>query len=288
MRRILEISAAIAVTILVAMAFHAWLASHDEQLRMQAAIATQKQLLEAADARERNRTTALDQTLAEIQKLKRDTQTPAQILSELPKYLALPQPITLDNSSAPDRTGAASGVDRGANRKGTAPPIDPAGQESSAASASRGTTRRTASLSNGDDLSIPPSPAVPGNGEDHTVPFSGNAGAEDLLTAANLPTAANQSTTTPPGSFAQIPTADLKPLYDYVQDCRACQAQLATAKQNRTDDAAKLAAMTRERDAALTAAKGGPFLRRFRRNLEWFAAGAAAGAAALCATGHCR
>jgi hypothetical protein len=51
---------------------------------------------------------------------------------------------------------------------------------------------------------------------------------------------------------------------------------------------AKLAAMTRERDSAITAAKGGTFWRRFRRNVEWFALGAGAGAAAVCASGHCR
>jgi hypothetical protein len=53
---------------------------------------------------------------------------------------------------------------------------------------------------------------------------------------------------------AQIPAADLKQLEDYVQDCRACQAQLA-ARQNSADNAAKLSAVTRERDAALTASK---------------------------------
>jgi hypothetical protein len=54
MRRTLEVSAVIAATILIAMGFHAWLTAHDEQLRMQATIATQKQQLDAADARERH------------------------------------------------------------------------------------------------------------------------------------------------------------------------------------------------------------------------------------------
>ncbi|MGC1629293.1 MAG: hypothetical protein WA735_20745, partial [Candidatus Acidiferrales bacterium] len=67
-----------------------------------------------------------------------------------------------------------------------------------------------------------------------------------------------------------------------------CQAQLATAKLNAADDAAKLAAITRERDAAITTAKGGTFWRRLRRNALWFAVGAGAGAVALCGTGHCR
>jgi hypothetical protein len=97
----------------------------------------------------------------------------------------------------------------------------------------------------------------------------GSAGASERLTSRGVA-----------GSDAEIPAADLKPLYDYVQDCRECQARLAAATQNRTDDATKLQAMTLERDAAVTAAKGGTFWRRLRRNIAWFAAGAAAGAAA--------
>jgi len=58
----------------------------------------------------------------------------------------------------------------------------------------------------------------------------------------------------------QIPSADLKPLYNYVQDCRECQVRLAAANQNLADDAKKIAALTSERDAAVTAAKGGTFL----------------------------
>jgi hypothetical protein len=121
MRRTFEISATIIIAILAAMAFHAWLTSHDEQLRMQAVIATQKQLLDAADAREHNRTTVLDQTLAEIEKLKRETQTPEQILNELPKYLALPQPITLTPSPVAGKVSALATPDQGNNRKGTGP-----------------------------------------------------------------------------------------------------------------------------------------------------------------------
>jgi hypothetical protein len=83
-----------------------------------------------------------------------------------------------------------------------------------------------------------------------------------------------------------------RPLYDYVQDCRACQLQLTVAKENATDDAAKIRALTRERDAAVTAAKGGSFWLRLKRNAHWLAIGAAVGAvtstAALCNTGHCR
>jgi len=41
---------------------------------------------------------------------------------------------------------------------------------------------------------------------------------------------------------AQLPVDDLKPLYNYVQDCRACGAQLAVATQNAADDSVKIAA----------------------------------------------
>jgi hypothetical protein len=96
------------------------------------------------------------------------------------------------------------------------------------------------------------------------------------------------SSTEPANSAAQIPAADLAPLYNYVQDCRACQLQLTAAKQNASDDAAKIRALTRERDAAVTAAKGGPLWLRLKRNAHWLAIGAAVGAvtsaAALCHT----
>jgi hypothetical protein len=209
-RRTLEIAAFCAALLLAAMAAHAWLDSRDEQQRLAATLAAQKQLLDAADSRERTRQSALDATLAQIETLKRSTLTPEQVLRELPKYLPLPQPITLaPTANAKDSISAKQGTDAAAT-------------------------------------------ATPGQ------------------SARGLPTA----------PAAQIPSADLKPLYDYVQDCRACQAQLAAAKQNQADDAAKLAALTRERDAAVTAAKGGTFWRRLRRNAFWFGVGAALGAAA--------
>jgi hypothetical protein len=50
----------------------------------------------------------------------------------------------------------------------------------------------------------------------------------------------DQSAASPPASTtAQVPAADLNPLYNFVQDCRACQLQLAAAKQNAADDTLK-------------------------------------------------
>jgi hypothetical protein len=234
-RRTIEIAAFCAALLLAAMAIHAWLDSRDEQQRLATTLAAQKQLLDAADSRERTRESALDATLAQIEALKRATQTPEQILRELPKYLALPQPITLAPAANPPTAAAPA-------QQGSDDPTRIVRQPESAAAEE------------------PRDPAA----------SPAKKGAVASQSPATLPTA----------PAAQIPSADLKPLYDYVQDCRECQAQLAAAKQNQLDDAAKLAALTRERAAAVTAAKGGTFWRRARRNAAWFAAGAALGAAA--------
>ena len=98
-RRTIEIAAFLAAVLVAALACNAWLASHDEQQRLQSTLATQKHVIDAADARERTRDAALNQTLAQIEKLKRATQTPEQIVRDLPNYLPLPQPITLVRNS---------------------------------------------------------------------------------------------------------------------------------------------------------------------------------------------
>ncbi|MGB9466324.1 MAG: hypothetical protein WBR10_14540 [Candidatus Acidiferrum sp.] len=79
---------------------------------------------------------------------------------------------------------------------------------------------------------------------------------------------------------AVLPAADLRPLYDFALDCKACQAKLAASQGDLTDEKTKTAALTKERDAAETAAKGGSALRRIARAAKWFALGAAAGAIA--------
>src|ERR1700723_3739398 len=244
MRNTLEISGILLAVLLAAMAFHAWLSEHDDRLRLQATISTQKQALDAADVREHDRAATLKDTLAKIEALKRQTQTPPQVLRDLPKFLSLPQPITLN----PPQSGSPA-TQQGTARSKTAPCVAKKGCPSP----------------------VPPSSSA-------SSPAETSPGLESPALAA----ATNQQDL-PDAPSAQIPAADLKPLYDYVQDCRSCQVQLAAAQQTRTDDAAKFTAMTRERDAALTAAKGGTIWRRFRHNLNWFVLGAAAGAAASAA-----
>jgi hypothetical protein len=92
-----------------------------------------------------------------------------------------------------------------------------------------------------------------------------------------------QSTATPQvptAPDAKIPAADIKPLYDYVLDCKACQAKLTAAQNDLTDEKSKTATLTKSRDDAVRAANGGSILKRTLRALKWFAIGAAAGAIA--------
>jgi hypothetical protein len=93
-----------------------------------------------------------------------------------------------------------------------------------------------------------------------------------------------QSTSNPSSETAVtqavVPAVDLKPLYDFTLDCRACQAKLAAAQADLTDERAKTTVLTRERDEAVRTAKGGSVLRRIARNAKWLAIGVAAGAIA--------
>lgn len=91
----------------------------------------------------------------------------------------------------------------------------------------------------------------------------------------NLPSAPAPNT-----ADAIVPEADLKPLYDFALDCKACQAKLAAAQSDLNDEKAKTAALTKQRDDAVRAAKGGSVLRRILRAAKWLTLGAAAGALA--------
>jgi type II secretory pathway pseudopilin PulG len=100
-------------------------------------------------------------------------------------------------------------------------------------------------------------------------------GPEDLQTASPH----NNSSETD-SSQVVLPIEDLKPLHDFAIDCQACQAKLAVAQADLTDEQTKTAVLTRERDEAVHIAKGGNLLRRIARNAKWLVIGAAAGAIA--------
>jgi hypothetical protein len=77
-----------------------------------------------------------------------------------------------------------------------------------------------------------------------------------------------------------IPQADLKPLYDDLQECRATALRAASTQKDLTDAQAAQAALTKERDAAIATARGGSFWSKLKRSAKWFAIGLAIGAAA--------
>lgn len=77
-----------------------------------------------------------------------------------------------------------------------------------------------------------------------------------------------------------LPPEDLKPLYDFAVDCKACQAKLAAITADLADEKTKTEAISRERDAALRFARGGSLRQRMGRALKWFVVGAIAGAIA--------
>ena len=175
---------------LLALALHfSWRADQRDRSRLASELAATKQLLAAADARQRDRDTQLAQTLATLAAEKRATATPAQIVRELPSQIPLPSPIALQ--------------------------------------------------------SAPASPSSPS-----------------------------------PQTNALIPTEDLKPLYDFTIDCKACQAKLAAAQGDLADERQKTSSLTRERDDSLRIARGGSLWRRIGRAAKWFLIGAAAGAVA--------
>jgi len=113
--------------------------------------------------------------------------------------------------------------------------------------------------------------------------IAGASSAND--TQANPPSPSASSTATlpqpnqkAPAGGAVIPAEDLKPLYDFALDCKACQAKLSAAMGNLADEQKKTAAVTLERDQAVQIARGGSAWRRVGRAAKWFLIGAAAGA----------
>ena len=93
------------------------------------------------------------------------------------------------------------------------------------------------------------------------------------------------STPAPPATLA-IPTPDLKPIYDALQDCRSNTLDTDALKKDLADQKAQSTALQRERDTAVSAARGGTFLLRLKREAKWFAIGIVAGAATMAVLHH--
>ena len=222
----LKLAAIVTAVALLVATVQAWRSDRRDRAQLAAELAATKQLLTAADVRQRDRDAQLAQTLSALEAQKRDIVTPSQIVRELAKNIPLPAPLSLQAN------GAAS---VGAPLASPATIGGAVTTESSVAPTSGSSTANSAAASQ----------------------FNGK-----------------------PSPVAVIPTADLKPLYDFTLDCQACQAKLSAAQNDLADEKAKTAALTRERDDALRLAKGGSAWRRVTRAAKWFLLGAAAGAVA--------
>ena len=239
-----HILATVAAIIAVPLIVYSWLESRADRAQLQATLAAQQQMIDLAESREHESAAELKISLDQIAALKRQVQTPAQIISSLPQYLPLPEPITLEPAPR-------------ASTQQSSESISSALRPQRGIAAEKGTVASTAPRSSDSHGTfLPDSPA-----KDAAPP-------RDAQSPDQLATSSGN---------AEIPDADLKPLYDFVQDCRACQAQLAAANANLTDEQARSAALARERDAAVTAAKGGGFLRQLKRDAKWLTIGAVAG-----------
>jgi hypothetical protein len=204
----------------------AWRSSRKQQAQLQATLNEQQAVISEADKREAERHQSLNTALAEIARIKKQTHTSQQVVTELPKYIPLPQPIRFENSGASHEQVGHS--------------------DQSTTSTGLATSSIRSSHEN----------------EQISAALAGNANAKTSSSAREL---------------AEMPSSDLKPLFDFVQDCRVCQVQLQNAQKDKTDNSIEMEALSRQRDAAVKAVKGRSLLSSLRRNFIWFAVGAVVG-----------
>lgn len=263
----IRIAEFIVIAALSVAVFVSWRADRRDRAQLAATLAAANQQLSAADTRQRDRDAQLRKTLSSLAAEKRATLTPAQILRDLPTALPLPSPITLLDGaqSTPPEFHAAPGIGglTGApSRRVEKTPQVPEAQPAPTASGSSPVTGPSSSQS----------------ASSASEPTAGNAALRDSSKAPSGAQAVQgQGSGSPP---AVIPASDLRPLYDFALDCQACRAKLAAAQGDLVDEQAKTAALTKERNEAVQAAKGGSLWRRLRRATKWFAIGALTGAAA--------
>jgi hypothetical protein len=74
-----------------------------------------------------------------------------------------------------------------------------------------------------------------------------------------------------------IPSEDLKPLFDFVQDCRTANVKLEIANQDSADYVKQMVALRSERDVTISALKEGGVFKRLKHDVVWLLAGAVVG-----------
>lgn len=98
-----------------------------------------------------------------------------------------------------------------------------------------------------------------------------------------------------PDATASIPQADLPALRDSIEKCKEDSVRLSTCQQNLASREAEIKIadeqieqLKKENGDLQVELKGGTFWKRAKRAGKWLAIGAAAGAGALCGSGHCK
>jgi hypothetical protein len=99
------------------------------------------------------------------------------------------------------------------------------------------------------------------------------------VTAITAPAPAGAPPGTPPAiTGLQVPAVDMKPLFDQLVTCKECGEKLTGAQMQTSIDEDKIRSLTKERDAAVKAARGGSVWSKVKRGSEIFLFGAVAGA----------
>jgi hypothetical protein len=277
--------AVFAILTLAALAFAVitWEESRSDRARLEVAIASQQQIIDASEKSERSRDTALKITLAQIEATKKAAATPTQILSALQKSLDLPQPITLE-ANIEDKLWKGIANSRNSPRfprgpTARIPSADPnrdlkdleQPQSSSPPAMLNDSAQAKASESEFSSSSISNLKYeirdIFARKSQSTAPPPAR---DDLTSPGNPVTLLSNSTET-----ASIPVMDLKPLFDNIENCYSSEAQLATAQADLVDEKIRSASLTKERDAAMNSAKGGNFWHRLKQNSKWLAVGIA-------------
>jgi hypothetical protein len=161
-----------------------------------------------------------------------------------------------------------------ASQKGSTAGKSPPGSAATQSAASASGNVATQSASNAQTNSLLTTGANT-QGSLLTTSAQTNSAAQSVVNVQGE-TSSTQTNAAPP-AVIRLPQADLKPLYDAVEDCEVCQAKLTAAQGDLADENAKFAAATAQRDAAISAARG-TFWTRARTAAKWIVIGAAAGA----------
>jgi len=263
----------------IAMLMRSWHDARATAAQLQSTLAAQQRTIAAATARESARDAQTAKTLAQIAAAKQRVKTPAQATAALASALPpLPLPIDIELPALSRAAGADAGIE------GDATASAPSHDAKRIGDTVMRDGEALSTLQDGVNAETLHSTAK-------AAPcLAAPSDATERLASANPPQAAVPEAALPaatmPEATLHIPQADLKPLYNQLEDCRACQASLAAAQSDLADERAQLAATAAERDAALKSAKGGTFWTRLKRNAKWFALGAAAGAVATIINEH--